>query len=182
MGRPRLKRGERRIDAAIDHLAQYGFPRPQIPQDHQQPPTVLLTIYVSIIQLYGRDGWVFLEEGSYRVVLDKLLEEQGQLEKQEEAAEDKATPENDMEVSQAVHSEVPTESQSTLEQQASPNSLPPQKLVLPVPPATRAARARPPCYGWINGPRLTIIPQKDVPNPAETLPSKRKRPTRWDVP
>ena len=63
---------------------------------------------------------------------------------------DKATPENDMEVSQAVHSEVPTESQSTLEQQASPNSLPPQKLVLPVPPATRAARARPPCYGWIS--------------------------------
>jgi len=93
---------------------------------------------------------VFLEEGSYRVVLDKLLEEQGQLEKQEAAAEDKATPENDMEVSQAVHSEVPTESQSTLEQQASPNSLPPQKLVLPVPPATRAARARPPCYGWIS--------------------------------
>ena len=104
-----------------------------------------------------------------------------------------------MEVSQAVHSEVPTESQSTLEQQASPNSLPPQKLVLPVPPATRAARARPPCYGWISeesetesesedeemlsdGPRLTIIPQKDVPNPAETLPSKRKRPTRWDGP
>ena len=39
MGRPRPKRGERRIDAAIDHLAQYGFPRPQIPQDHQQPPT-----------------------------------------------------------------------------------------------------------------------------------------------
>jgi len=93
---------------------------------------------------------VFLEEGSYRVVLDKLLEEQGQLEKQEAAAEDKATPENDMEVSQAVHSEVPTESQSTLEQQASPNSLPPQKLVLPVPPATRAACARPPCYGWIS--------------------------------
>jgi len=33
-----------------------------------------------------------------------------------------------------------------------------------------------------DGPRLTIIPQKDVPNPAETLPSKRKRPTRWDGP
>ncbi|RLN34269.1 hypothetical protein C2845_PM03G28830 [Panicum miliaceum] len=30
-------------------------------------------------------------------------------------------------------------------------------------------------------PRPAIIPQKDVPNPAETLPSKRKRPTRWDV-
>jgi hypothetical protein len=30
MGRPRPKRGERRIDAAIDHLAQYGFAKPQI--------------------------------------------------------------------------------------------------------------------------------------------------------
>jgi hypothetical protein len=33
-----------------------------------------------MIQLYGRDGWVFLEEGSYKIVLDTLLEEQEQLE------------------------------------------------------------------------------------------------------
>ncbi|PUZ70016.1 hypothetical protein GQ55_2G185500 [Panicum hallii var. hallii] len=186
MGRPRPRRGERRIDAAIDHLAQYGFPRPQIRK-----------IINNLLQLYGRDGWVFLEEGSYRVVLDKLLEEQGQLDKQEEAA-DKATPENDIEVSRAVHSEAPTESQSALEQQASPNSLPPQEHVLPLPPATRAAPARLPCYGWISEeseteseledgemlsdvPRPASIPQKDVPNPAETLPSKRKWPTRWDM-
>jgi hypothetical protein len=30
MRRPRPERGERRIDAAIDHLAQYGFAKPQI--------------------------------------------------------------------------------------------------------------------------------------------------------
>ena len=30
MRRPRPKRGERRIDAATDHLAQYGFAKPQI--------------------------------------------------------------------------------------------------------------------------------------------------------
>ncbi|KAG2642206.1 hypothetical protein PVAP13_2KG262000 [Panicum virgatum] len=187
MGRPRPKRGERRIDAAIDHLAQYGFRRPQIRK-----------IINNLLQLYGRDGWVFLEEGSYRVVLDKLLEEQGQLEKQEEAAEDKATPEHDMEASQAVNSEAPTETQSAVEQKASPNSFPPQEHVLPLPPATRAAPARLPCYGWISeesetesesedeemlsdGPRPAIVPQKDVPDPAETLTSKRKRPTRWDV-
>ncbi|PUZ70017.1 hypothetical protein GQ55_2G185500 [Panicum hallii var. hallii] len=156
MGRPRPRRGERRIDAAIDHLAQYGFPRPQI-----------------------------------RKIINNLLQ------KQEEAA-DKATPENDIEVSRAVHSEAPTESQSALEQQASPNSLPPQEHVLPLPPATRAAPARLPCYGWISEeseteseledgemlsdvPRPASIPQKDVPNPAETLPSKRKWPTRWDM-
>jgi hypothetical protein len=28
--------------------------------------------------LYGREGWVFLEEGQYHVVLEKLLEEQAQ--------------------------------------------------------------------------------------------------------
>ncbi|KAG2642205.1 hypothetical protein PVAP13_2KG262000 [Panicum virgatum] len=157
MGRPRPKRGERRIDAAIDHLAQYGFRRPQI-----------------------------------RKIINNLLQ------KQEEAAEDKATPEHDMEASQAVNSEAPTETQSAVEQKASPNSFPPQEHVLPLPPATRAAPARLPCYGWISeesetesesedeemlsdGPRPAIVPQKDVPDPAETLTSKRKRPTRWDV-
>ncbi|CAD6342091.1 unnamed protein product, partial [Miscanthus lutarioriparius] len=30
MRRPRPKRVKRRIDAAIDHLAQYGFAEPQI--------------------------------------------------------------------------------------------------------------------------------------------------------
>jgi len=187
MGRRRPKKKEGRIDGIIDNLAQYGFPRPQIRKTVN-----------SLLQLYGRDGWLLLEDGSYRVVLDKLLEEQEQLEKQEAAVVDKATPENDMEVSQAVHSEAPTESQPTLEQQASTNSLPPQEHVLLLPPATRAAPARLPCYGWISeeydtdsesedeemlsdGQRLAIIPQKDAPNPAETLPSTRKRPNRWDV-
>nr|CAB3456629.1 unnamed protein product [Digitaria exilis] len=67
MGRPR--RGERRIDAAMDHLAAYGFPKPQIRK-----------VINDLLQLYGRDGWAFLEDGSYRVVLEKLLEEQTQLE------------------------------------------------------------------------------------------------------
>nr|CAB3456566.1 unnamed protein product [Digitaria exilis] len=69
MGRPKLKSGERRIDAAIDHLAPYGFPKPQIRK-----------VINDLLKLYGRDGWAFLEDGSYRVVLEKLLEEQTQLE------------------------------------------------------------------------------------------------------
>ncbi|KAF8675254.1 hypothetical protein HU200_047927 [Digitaria exilis] len=226
MGRPKLKSGERRIDAAIDHLAPYGFPKPQIRK-----------VINDLLKLYGRDGWAFLEDGSYRVVLEKLLEEQTQLEvnslpfptrppvslfflvqyyttvwytllshcstdplihkKQEAAAVEEASPENDMEVSR-VHSDAPTESWSALESQASPNSSLPQEHVLPVPPATGAARTRRPCYGWIseesetesesedgemisNAVRLAIIMEKDIPKPAETLPSNRKRPTRWDV-
>ncbi|KAG0548584.1 hypothetical protein BDA96_01G178900 [Sorghum bicolor] len=168
MGRPRPKRGERRIDAAIDHLAQYGFAKPQIRK-----------IINELLQLYGKDGWVFLEEGSYRVVLDKLLEEQMQEDqKQEAAAAEEASPQN--------------ESHSALELQASPNSSPRLECVLPLPSAKGPPRARPPCYGWISEESgtesepedreiLSDVPKNDIPNPVETLPSKRKRPSRWDV-
>ncbi|CAN6302386.1 unnamed protein product, partial [Urochloa humidicola] len=115
MGRP--KRGERRIDAAIDHLAEQGFPKPRIRKAIND-----------LLKVYGKDGWVFLEEASYEIVRNKLLEEQEQLEKQ--AAADKALPENDMEVSEAVHSEALSEPQSALEPQASPSSSFPQEHVL----------------------------------------------------
>ncbi|CAM0144602.1 unnamed protein product [Urochloa decumbens] len=185
MGRP--KKGERRIDAAIDHLAQLGFPKPRIRKTIDD-----------LLKVYGKDGWMFLEEGSYEVVRDQLLDEQEQLEKQAAAAAaaaDEASLENDMEVSEAMHSEAPSEPRSALEQQASPNSSFPQGHVLPLPPAPRI---RLPCRGWISeesdteseiedeemisdAPRLSISPKRDVPNPAGTLPTKRKRPTRWDV-
>ncbi|CAN6285770.1 unnamed protein product, partial [Urochloa humidicola] len=179
MGRP--KKGERRIDAAIDYLAEQGFPKPRIRKAIND-----------LLKVYGKDGWVFLEEASYEIVRNKLLEEQEQLEK---AAADEALPENDMEVS-AVHSEALSEPQSALEPQASPSSSFPQEHVLPLAPA---ARLRPPCRGWISeesdteseieedeemisdAPRPAISPKKDIPNPVGTLPSKRKRPTRWDV-
>ncbi|XP_062199649.1 uncharacterized protein LOC133902089 [Phragmites australis] len=177
MVRPRPKRGERRIDAAIDHLAEYGFPK-----------TLIRRTINNFLQLYGRDGWVFLEEGSYRVVLEKLLEEQAQQQQkdqQQEVAADEAPPENDMQISR-VHSEAPTKSQSALEQHASPNSSRPLEPVLPLPPVTKAAAAaRPPCRGWISEESESesedgeVFP--DIPSPAESLPSKRKRPSRWDV-
>ncbi|EEE69198.1 hypothetical protein OsJ_28391 [Oryza sativa Japonica Group] len=71
-------RGQRRIDAAIDHLSEYGFPRPIIRQTINE---------LLADTLYGRNGWVFLEEGSYRIVVDRLLEKQAnQQEQQEEDA------------------------------------------------------------------------------------------------
>ncbi|XP_066389633.1 uncharacterized protein [Miscanthus floridulus] len=187
MGRPRAKRGDRRIDAAIDHLVPYGFPKPRIRK-----------IINELLKLYGKDGWFLLEEDSYRVVLDRLLEEQAhQDQKQEAAAAEEASPQNGMEVS-CVDGEASNESQSAFERQASPNSSPPLEYVLPLPPAKGPPRARPPCYGWISeesdtesepedGEMLSdvarpiIFPKKDVPNPVETLPPKRKRPSRWDV-
>ncbi|ONM06939.1 uncharacterized protein [Zea mays] len=175
MRRPRPERGERRIDAAIDHLAQYGFAKPQIRK-----------VINDLLQLYGRDGWVFLEEGSYSIVL-KVLEEQAQQDQtQEAAAAEEALPQNGMEVSR-VNGEAPNEPPSTLELQASPSSSP----LLLVPPAKGPPCARTPCYGWISeesesesesedGEMLSdvtgpvIFAKKDIPNPVGTLPSRRK--------
>ncbi|KAL6639708.1 hypothetical protein ACP70R_022530 [Stipagrostis hirtigluma subsp. patula] len=206
MVRPRPRRGERRIDAAIDHLAGYGFPKPNIRK----------TIN-NLLQLYGRDGWVFLEEGSYRVVLEKLLEdqqeEQGQKQKQQIAAEDEASPEDDMQISQE-HIEAPTAS-NTVPEKAKPLGSPDKPLApepippLPpapgpiqtLPPASDTAPIRPPCYGWISESETesesgseemhsdkqkevnvpSPIFEKNVPRPVESLPSRRKRPSRWDV-
>lgn len=141
MGRPR--RGERRIDAAIDRLSHYGFPRPDIRR-----------VINELLQLYGRDGWVFLEEGSYRIVLDRLLEEQAQQQQQQqqEAAADEAPPENDAQISE-VHA--PAESESAVEQakpRARPIEYPPLEpiVLLPGPAATGTVRPRPPCFGWIS--------------------------------
>jgi hypothetical protein len=122
------------------------------------------------------------------------------MQKQEEeeaaaAAADETSLQKDMEVSPAVHSEELTEFQSAVEPQAFPNSSPSREHVLP--PAKGAARARPPCRGWISEESDTeselddgemifdaqrlFSSKKDILKPAETLPSKRKRPTRWDV-
>uniref|UniRef100_I1QLY5 WIYLD domain-containing protein n=1 Tax=Oryza glaberrima TaxID=4538 RepID=I1QLY5_ORYGL len=68
-------RGQRRIDAAIDHLSEYGFSRPIIRQTINE---------LLADTLYGRNGWVFLEEGSYRIVVDRLLEKQANQQEQQE--------------------------------------------------------------------------------------------------
>ena len=98
------------------------------------------------------------------------------MQKQEAAAAEEASPQN--------------ESHSALELQASPNSSPRLECVLPLPSAKGPPRARPPCYGWISeesetesepedGEMLSdagpvIFVKKDIPNPVEKLPSKRK--------
>lgn len=112
------------------------------------------------------------------------------MQKQKAAAAEEASPQTGMEVSQ-VHDKAPNESESPLELQASPNSSPTLECVMPLPPA-RPPRTRRPCYGWISEESetesepedreiLSDVPKKNIPNHVETLPSKRKRPSRWDV-
>ncbi|KAK1648580.1 hypothetical protein QYE76_066385 [Lolium multiflorum] len=67
----RQKTGDRRIDAAIDHFVPMGFKKVDI-----------RNIVNSLLKnVYGNDGWPFLEENCYHVVQEALLEKQEEEEK-----------------------------------------------------------------------------------------------------
>ncbi|KAK1311989.1 hypothetical protein QJS10_CPA07g01030 [Acorus calamus] len=64
-GRPK-KVGLKRIDAAIDALLPLGFSR-----------DVITRTINSLLKVYeGDHGWVFIEEASYKLLIDTILEEQ----------------------------------------------------------------------------------------------------------
>ncbi|KAG8644897.1 uncharacterized protein LOC110624598 isoform X2 [Manihot esculenta] len=52
-----------RMDAAIDAMQSYGFRR-----------ELIVTTVKELLNVYGMDGWPFIEEASYRVLLDNMLE------------------------------------------------------------------------------------------------------------
>ncbi|KAM0911369.1 hypothetical protein ACQ4PT_013527 [Festuca glaucescens] len=67
----RPKSGDRRIDAAIDHFVPMGFKKIDV-----------RNIVNSLLKnVYGNDGWPFLEENCYHVVQEALLEKQEEEEK-----------------------------------------------------------------------------------------------------
>lgn len=68
-GRP--KKGERRMDAALDAMIPYGFPNKLVRQTVDQ----LLKVY---------DGsWFFIEESAYTLLIDTILEKQQQNQNQD---------------------------------------------------------------------------------------------------
>ncbi|XP_038884315.1 uncharacterized protein LOC120075188 isoform X2 [Benincasa hispida] len=60
------KRVNLRIDAALDAMKPFGFPLKLVRDTVKE----LLSVYG------GDDGWVFIEEGSYTLLIDTLLEKQ----------------------------------------------------------------------------------------------------------
>uniref|UniRef100_A0ACD5X0F3 Uncharacterized protein n=1 Tax=Avena sativa TaxID=4498 RepID=A0ACD5X0F3_AVESA len=67
----RKKVGDKRIDAAIDHFVLMGFNKVDV-----------RNVVNSLLRnVYGNDGWPFLEENCYHVVQEALLEKQEQEEK-----------------------------------------------------------------------------------------------------
>ncbi|CAL5065393.1 unnamed protein product [Urochloa decumbens] len=183
---PEGEKGDARIDAAVDHFVAMGF--------------AARDVEALLKEHGGADAaWPFLEEGSYRAVQEILLEEEeeevtlllhaaGEPQQPEVAVANEASPEHGMQISQ-VYSEPPPETNSVLEKPrplASPNESPVHEALLPFPTATSTARLRPPTYGWISTESESESESDDgeilsaVPDPAESLLSKRKRPSRWD--
>uniref|UniRef100_A0A0D9XBB4 WIYLD domain-containing protein n=1 Tax=Leersia perrieri TaxID=77586 RepID=A0A0D9XBB4_9ORYZ len=68
--RGRARRGNQRIDAAIDHFVPMGYSVADV-----------RAVVKDLLKVYGKDGWPFLEEGVYRVVQDALFEKQEQEDK-----------------------------------------------------------------------------------------------------
>ncbi|KAE8722808.1 hypothetical protein F3Y22_tig00013565pilonHSYRG00019 [Hibiscus syriacus] len=57
------KRGNTRKDAAIDAMKPYGF-----------PVKVVKETIKELLNVYGEDGWPFIEDSSYKVLLEAILE------------------------------------------------------------------------------------------------------------
>ncbi|XP_057483624.1 uncharacterized protein LOC130770259 isoform X2 [Actinidia eriantha] len=64
-GRPR-KRRLMRMDAAVDHMGLYGFPE----------ELVRGSVKNLLKEYGGDDGWPFIEENGYMVLLNDILKEQ----------------------------------------------------------------------------------------------------------
>uniref|UniRef100_A0A2P2P4W8 WIYLD domain-containing protein n=1 Tax=Rhizophora mucronata TaxID=61149 RepID=A0A2P2P4W8_RHIMU len=61
--RKKLPTGQRRVDAALDAMRSYGF-----------PDRLIASKINELLDVYGQDGWPFIEDSSYRVLLDAILE------------------------------------------------------------------------------------------------------------
>ncbi|CAN6217003.1 unnamed protein product [Urochloa humidicola] len=120
--------GDGRIDAAVEHFVAMGFAARDV-----------RSAVEALLQEHGgaAAGWPVLEEGSYRVLQEMLVEKEeeevallldaaGEPQLPEVAEANEASPEHGMQISQVY------------------------TLLLPLPTATSTARRRPPTYGWIS--------------------------------
>ncbi|XP_052168498.1 uncharacterized protein LOC127785115 [Oryza glaberrima] len=173
MPRQRPKKGERRIDAAIDHFTPMGYATADV-----------RAVVKKLLQVYGgNDGWPFLEEDSYRVVQEALFEKQEQEDHQQQPhphpqqLEEAPLEDKSMSIIE-VHNVMPAETEQQVED-ADPMlvDLPAVEATLPLPEAKVTYGTRRPCYGWIE----EYESESDNEEQPARLICKRKRPSRWDV-
>ncbi|OEL38630.1 hypothetical protein BAE44_0000351 [Dichanthelium oligosanthes] len=161
--RGRTRKGDRRIDAAIDRFTAMGYAA----RDIRDAVADLLKVYG------GPSAWPLLEEGSYQVVQDKLFEKEeeekqkqdqpllleGQQVKEEEPPQHQelAVDEGPQETNKSksilqVLDEVPAKTESAVEEVEDPTFIepPPLEAVVPHTAAIGTGGTRRPCYGWIS--------------------------------
>lgn len=61
----RRKVGSMRIDAALDSMRPMGF-----------PDDVVRKSIKDLLKVYGEDGWIFIEEASYKLLIETIIEGQ----------------------------------------------------------------------------------------------------------
>ncbi|CAL5065407.1 unnamed protein product [Urochloa decumbens] len=140
-GRPR--KGERRIDAAIDHFAAMGYAE----RDVRDAVASLLEVYG------GPSAWPLLEEGSYHAVQDKLFErEEEEKQKQPLLLEGQQVEEDRPQHQEPVVDKAPPENESAHEEVEDPMFIKPVPLevIAQVTAAIGTGRTRRPCYGWLS--------------------------------
>ncbi|CAD6218832.1 unnamed protein product [Miscanthus lutarioriparius] len=167
----RPRKGDRRIDAAIDHFAAMGYAAHKV-----------RSVVGGLVKVYGgpsRDVWRLLEEGSYEVVQNRLLEiEEEERQKQDaqllldyhqqqdgQQVEDEPPqhqePAADEQVEDpmfiepqdtiSISNEAPAETKSADKEVEDPMFIEPpvREAALPLNAARRTGPTRP-CYGWLS--------------------------------
>ncbi|KAG9453957.1 hypothetical protein H6P81_006861 [Aristolochia fimbriata] len=190
------KVGLKRIDAAIDALLPLGFKKGVIRKNVNK----LLKVYE------GDDGWVFIEEACYKLLIETILEEQeneqaktlelcegqGKAPLVSPSSSDEGAGEGPSNIELAIMENTETEDQSEARDQAGEGG---QMLPLlegnrigsggtlqqsrDIASSNPVPRRRPPCYGWIS----ESDEEKDEgeANCIYYRDPDRQRKRRWDV-
>ncbi|GAA0157033.1 hypothetical protein LIER_38390 [Lithospermum erythrorhizon] len=138
-----------RMDAALDHMRPLGFSNQDI-----------RAAVKDLLKVYGDDGWVFLEEGAYKILLDTLLEraegDENEIQNENENGEVAEDHINLVLRDGEVQGEPQDENSSLLNEDAPQVPVEPSSFdsfalntIVPVNQETRGKK-RAPCYGLID--------------------------------
>ncbi|XP_068669471.1 uncharacterized protein [Aristolochia californica] len=192
------KVGLKRIDAAVDALLPLGFAK----------HLICKTVYRLLKVYEGDDGWVFIEEGSYKLLIDTILEEQEneQVKTQKPCeGQGRALPlshtssNEDADDGPSNFEHEPTERTAPDDENEARGETGEGRQMVPLQegntnspgggrqlqlnhdraPSSPIQRRRPPCYGWISDSEEEANEEEAKCISYGDLSRQRKR--RWDV-
>ncbi|CAD5180233.1 uncharacterized protein LOC103990200 [Musa acuminata AAA Group] len=177
--RRQKKVGMMRIDAAIDALLPYGFSKETICSTVKK----LLKVYDDAA------AWHIIEEDTYRLVIETILEEQEEKAREEQRANEEAKASegpslvaeanllnSSLDLDCSRKQSVSGEGQSAL----AVRECDPRQLESGSGSHQTPRPRRTPCYGWISEDEDEDVPQERAVE-GERPQRARKRPSGWDV-